>query len=207
MSMSTDLFAPDARRANAVKGNPRGSGYERQAQDWYVEPRRAIDELLDVETFRGLISDPACGGGNIVQACLDRGLPAIGSDIVDRGWRSPKLAGDDPQLRDFLEQRATSAMNIITNPPFNLAVEFALHAMELVEGKVCILQRTTWLEGERRYQALFSKGHLMRVWQFRSRISMPPGDSTSPAVGGSVAFAWFVFSRAHNGPYHGGWLP
>lgn len=183
-----------------AKGNARSSGYDRQAQDWYCEPRRAIDALLDVEVFDGSVYDPACGAGNIPRACLDRGLLASGTDIVDRGWK-PSFQ------QDFLALDFTDAGHVITNPPFSLGVEFTLKALQLVPGKVCILQRTVWLEGERRYRRLFMCNHLMRVWQFRSRISMPPGDSESAPTGGSVSFAWFVFSRAHCGPWQGGWLP
>lgn len=186
-----------------TKGNARSSGYERQVNDWYCEPRRAVDALLDVETFEGVVYDPACGAGNIPGACHARRIPYVGSDICDRGWLGSIIG-------DFLDPTWATrppADHIVCNPPFSLGVEFALRALELVPGKVCILQRTVWLEGERRYQKLFSAGHLMRVWQFRSRISMPPGDSESEPRGGSVAFAWYVFSRSHTGPYSGGWLP
>lgn len=182
------------------KGNGRSSGYDRQAQDWYVEPRRAVEALLDVEVFEGGVWDPACGGGNIPRACSDRGIEAVGSDIIDRGYG---IAPNDFLVGPFFP----AVRHVISNPPFGIAVEFTTRALALVDGKVAILQRTSWLEGERRYQALFAKGHLMRMWQFRSRISMPPGDSGSEPKGGSVSFAWFVFSAAHSGPWSGGWLP
>lgn len=179
-------------------GNPRSSGYAKQEQEWYVEPRRAIDELLDAESFVGSVWDPACGGGNIPEACRARGMDAWGSDIADRGYGSIFF--------DFLTSSAT-ADNIITNPPFGLAVSFVLHGLRLVRGKVAILQRTAWLEGEARYNHLFASGHLARVWQFRKRISMPPGDVVVKAQGGSRAFAWFVFDESHDGPPTLGWLP
>lgn len=183
-----------------TKGNARSSGYERNANDWYVEPRRAIDGLLDVETFDGgVVHDPACGSGNIPIACAARGYMVHGSDLVCRGYGTGGV--------DFLSGMTAPVGSIVTNPPFNLAVDFALQGLRVAKHKVCILQRTTWLEGERRYQALFSKGHLMRVWQFRSRISMPPGGTDVPASGGSVSYSWFVFSREHSGPFTGGWLP
>lgn len=182
-----------------TKGNPRSSGYEIQPDQWYREPRRAVDALLDAEPFDGIVYDPACGGGNIPDACRARGIPFIGSDIVDRGWPGTIVM-------DFLGSRVPHD-NIVTNPPFNLAVEFALHALGITLGKICILQRTSWLEGERRYQQLFRLNHLMRIWQFRSRLSMPPGGSGIEAKGGSVAYAWFVFRRNHGGPATLGWLP
>lgn len=100
-----------------MKGNARSSGYDRVEVDWYVEPRRAIDELLDVERFDGWIWDPACGGGNIVKACLDRGLNAYGSDIVHRG-----CGGQVDFLSIPTDEKRFA--NIITNPPFKHGVTF-----------------------------------------------------------------------------------
>jgi hypothetical protein len=182
-----------------MKGNPRGSGYAYAEYSWYCEPRRAIDALLDVEKFDGSVWDPACGGGNIPRACRDRGIEAIGTDIVQRG-------GADA-VADFLRDTPLSMDHIITNPPFELAVEFTLHALSLARHKVAIVQRTSWLEGRKRHRQLFSGGRLARMWQFSSRISMPPGGVNVAAKNGSVSYAWFVFSNDHQGPPTLGWLP
>lgn len=190
------------REVIAKKGNPRDSGYEIEKDQWYVEPRRAIDALLNVESFQKIIWDPACGGGNIPKACVAAGYAVASSDIVKRGYGG---------VCDFLTADHTrvpkTPFDIITNPPFSLAVEFALKAFELGAGKVAILQRTTWLEGERRYQSLFRLNHLKQIWQFRSRISMPPGGADIEPKGGAVAFAWFVFSQTHKASPTLGWLP
>ena len=179
----------------------RPSGYAKQPDQWYQEPRCAIDALLNVESFAGpgIVWDPCCGAGNIPDACLARGLAVSGSDIVDRGYRHHHTL-------DFLTSSAR-VDHIVCNPPFDLAVEFVLHGLKLVTGKVAIIQRTTWLEGDRRYNRLFRLGHLARVWQFRKRLSMPPGGCGIEPKNGSIAFAWFVFEVSHNGPWTGGWLP
>lgn len=182
-----------------ARGNARSSGYEREKNDWYVEPRRAIDELLDVEKFGKHILDPACGGGNIPEACKARGYrTSLGTDIADRGYGKQS---------DFLTGWTEWRHDIIMNPPYSLATDFALHALDIGAQKIAILQRTAWLEGESRYKRLFSLNKLARIWQFRSRISMPPGGQNIEAKNGSVAFAWFVFERNHNGPPTLGWLP
>jgi hypothetical protein len=186
--------------AEAVKGNPRGSGYVRNAHDWYQEPRRAIDALLDVETFEGVTWDPACGSGNIATAFTDRGMAAFGSDIVDRGY-GPR---NDFRTSDW--QPHHTIENIVTNPPFNAAVDFLNIALNIATEKVAILQRLSWLEGKARRQ-IFENTPLARVWVFSSRISMPPGGSDQPAKGGSVAFAWFCWDRSYRGPPTLGWLP
>jgi hypothetical protein len=181
-----------------IQGHPRASGYGRVAGDYYCEPRWAVDALLKAERFNGLIWDPACGMGNIMLACREYGLDAFGSDIVQRG------GADD--LLDFLTSERT-ADNVITNPPFRLAQEFALHAMRRVTGKVVILRALTWLEGVRRRRELFAFGHLAQVWVLSPRVSMPPGGSAIEAKGGSKAFAWFVFRPDFFGEPTLGWLP
>lgn len=182
---------------SVTKGNARSSGYERNTNDYYVEPPRAVEALLNVERFSGGIHDPACGGGNIPRVVRSKGYQATGADIVDRGFG---------EVRDFLTDDRRYE-NIVTNPPFNLAVMFALHALDHTSGKVAILQRLSWLEGTNRHRLLFATGKLHRIWAFSGRISMPPGGTDIPAKNGSVAFAWFVFGQQAVPSPTLGWLP
>lgn len=179
-----------------ARGNSRNSGYQRNANDYYVEPACSVHALFDAEEFVGSIHDPACGGGNIPRIAIERGYEASGSDVVDRGYG---------ERRDFLAD-GSRYTNIVTNPPFNLATAFTLHALRFSSGKVAILQRLSWLEGQARHDALFKPGHLSRVYVFSKRISMPPGGTDIPAKGGSVAFAWFVFDLQNRGSPTLGWL-
>jgi hypothetical protein len=41
---------------------------------------------MNVESFEGFVLDPCCGSGSIPSVCLERGIPATGSDIVYRGF-------------------------------------------------------------------------------------------------------------------------
>ncbi len=181
-------------------GNARSSGYERADDDWYVESAHSVDALLDEMRFADPIWDPAAGGGNIPRRLLNRGYrDVVASDIAARGYG---------EVQDFFSftRPLYGAQSIVSNPPFSVASEFVLHGLSLV-STVAVLQRTAWLEGEKRYQRLFRHGHLARVLQFRSRVSMPPGGSQAPAKGGSVAYAWFVFRGEHQGAAELGWLP
>lgn len=177
--------------------------------DYYVEPRRAVDALLDVETFVGRTWDPACGGGNIPRALLDRDISCWGSDIVDRGWRNV-LGDGEAEVFDFTRGGIAPGIpapdNIVTNPPFALAEEFIRRSLGLTVNKVAILARLAFLEGQARGK-LFAETPLARVWVFKSRISMPPGGQEIKAVGGSVAFCWLMWQHSWRGPPHLGWLP
>lgn len=181
-----------------MTGNARSSGYERNANDWYTEPPRAVMALFSAERFEGSIHDPACGGGNIPRVAAECGYPSTGSDLVDRGFGP---------VQDFLTD-GRGYDNIVSNPPFNLAVNFTLHALMHAKGKVAILQRLSWLEGSARHNRLFRPGYLRRILVFSGRISMPPGGADVPAKNGSVAYAWYVFERggALRAPVLG-WLP
>jgi hypothetical protein len=169
------------------------SGYERDPLDYYVEPAWAVDGLFNVERFIGGIWDPACGSGTIPGVARRRGMIATGSDIADRG------AG---LVADFLKIRCPEGrkpLNIVTNPPFKLAVPFIEHALELAEYKVAALMPIGFLESAKRLP-FFRSTPLARVWVSVSRVSMPPGGQGIKPKGGTECFAWFVWSKDWSGP-------
>ena len=177
----------------------RASGYARADADWYVEPAWVVDALFAVERFEGVIFDPACGGGRIPERAKAAGYEAVGSDIAHR----------DYGIRaDFLRfERGNDAVNIVTNPPYSLTEQFVRHALSITTGKVAIITRLAFLESQRRRDGLFREHPPARVWVCSKRPSMPPGGTDVPAKGGSVAYAWFVWDRAHQGATTLGWLP
>ena len=163
------------------------SNYERDADDWYVEPRWCVDLLLDAESIEGMVYDPACGGGNIVNACRERGIDAVGSDLHMRGCGVAPL--------DFVAVKPTTAFEtIITNPPYALLEAFVERAYEVAVSKICILARLAVLESQARYHRLWSSLPPNRVWVLSKRPSMPPGNrpDIKPA-GGKVAYCWLVW--------------
>lgn len=179
---------------------------DRADNDWYVEPRWAVDLLLDAERFAGNVWDPACGSGNIPAACRSRGLRAFGSDKVYRGWGL--------RAADFLEEGRAPDVdppydNIITNPPYAHAEAFIHRGLEIARFKVAMLLRLSFLESRRRAE-MFATTPLARVHVFAERVSMPPGHLLEAgeveAKGGTIAFAWFVWSHDHQGPPTLSWL-
>jgi len=179
------------------KGNARGSGYERNTDDWYVEPIGAVVALLGAERFWGTIVDPACGGGNIPKVCEAAGLKCFGYDLVDRGYG---------EQADYLTQDFSWADHLISNPPYELLEQFALKAIDEIQHKVALLVRLSWLEGEGRYRRIFEPHPPSRVLVFRNRISCPPGGTEVKAKGGAVAYAWVIFDKGHRGPTQLDWI-
>ena len=175
----------------------KASGYDRWANDYYVEPKWAIDGLLDVEPIRGDSHDPCCGAGNIPRAMIERGLPCHASEIANRGYGTTHT--------DFFSSPPLYCENIISNPPFNRMQDFVNRALTISSDKVIVLARLAFLESQSRYE-WWHTVPLARVWISSRRMSMPPGGSGIKATGGTVAYAWFVFERGYTGKPVLGWF-
>ncbi len=185
----------------AKRGNSRASGYERNANDWYVEPPWIVHALLDAEPFGGddapPIWDPACGRGTIPRIANERGMIGFGSDLVDRGYSRFSLG-----TMDFLTCARRTDNHIVSNPPYGILQEFVDHALTLTTGKVAVLARLAWLEGISRRE-WFHGTNLSRVLVSSARVCCPPGeiapafDATKWPTGGAIAYAWFIWGRDH----------
>ena len=114
----------------------------REKDDFYETPYQAVRCLLDNEKFEGEIWECACGKNAIVNEISKDYNNIYYSDLVDRGVNA--------NIEDFLtSNRKTN--NIVTNPPFSLALPFVKKALELSDNKVAMLLRIQFLEGKERY--------------------------------------------------------
>lgn len=95
---------------------------------------------------------------------------------------------------------------VITNPPFNLALEFALRAIPEAEIGVALLLRTAWIEGEERYRRIFGEIPPTAVWQFAERVPMTKG-AWDPAASTATAYAWFVWRHPVGAGTGLHWIP
>lgn len=173
----------------------------RERDDFYPTPPRATRALLAVEKFVGAIWEPACGDGAICKELQNAGYGVVATDLIDRGY------GESGQ--DFLlsSSMADMADNIVTNPPYKLAEEFAHRALLLSRRKVALLCRLAWLEGKVR-RKMFLSTPIARVWVFSARLTMVRNGDPALAGGGSmIAYAWYVWDKEHSGPPQLGWLP
>ena len=178
----------------------KAAGTYRHEDDYYRTPPECTRALLQVESFPSPISEPACGDGAISRVLIDAGHTVISTDLVDRGYGEGGV--------DFLAEQTLRAGDLVTNPPYELADDFALHALALGVRKMALLCRLAWLEGQDRYDRLFSQRKLARVWVFSPRQTLWRGDDEAAEDdGGMTAYAWFVFEREHSGAAKLGWLP
>jgi hypothetical protein len=178
-----------------MKEAKRAHIWSRDEFDFYIEPRWCSQRLFRYEEFRGIIYVPAAGTGRVVDAAIENGLQAFGSDIVIRDARFT--------ARDFLRHEypvSWRGVNIVTNPPFQVADEFA--------RKVALLLPATWHCGAERSLWL-QRSPLRRVRFLTPRPSMPPGAvvmSGEEPGGGTKDFAWYIWERGYAGRPELGWL-
>lgn len=163
----------------------------RQEDDFYATPTVATEELCRLERFNHDILEPCCGAGHISRVLIEHGYSVASRDLVDRGF------GDEHGI-DFLTDERKWNGDIVTNPPYSLALQFVEHALDIVdEGcKVAMFLKLTFAEGKSR-RSLFEKKTPVRVWVSSSRLEC--GKNGQFGAGSAVAYAWWIWEKGYCG--------
>lgn len=173
---------------------------DRQEDDYYATPPKAVKQLLELENFYNDILEPCCGGGHISQTLIDLGYNVESSDLFDRGFGN--------KTASIFDLTGPYDKDIITNPPYKLAYEFVEKCLELVtEGhKVAMFLKLTFLETPRRYY-LFKKYPIKKIYVSSNRLGCAKnGDfkhvdkDGELTEGSAVCYAWFIWEKGYNGP-------
>jgi hypothetical protein len=184
------------------------SGYMRHEREFYQTPSWVTLALFKhwIPVCPSTVWEPAAGAGKMVEALMDMGFPVFATDIepqttacdyVDIG-RHNFLT--EPTPREVMEH----GVSIITNPPFSLADEFIIRALELVEvwnGSVALLLPSDWDHapgrGKAKVRARLTEHpmHAMQI-KLRKRIRWIEGTKVHPRSWHS----WHVWDTRHVGP-------
>jgi hypothetical protein len=161
----------------------------RAENDFYPTPPYATEALLARETFTPFVLEPACGKGDISKVLEANKYIVLSYDLIKYGYGG---------IGDFLESDDPAGLDIITNPPYCLALEFLMHAKTLSHNKIAFLLRTAFLESQKRYQMFQDTQFPLKcIYQFSSRLTIHK-DGTDKS-GGKTAYAWFVWDRSYVG--------
>lgn len=185
----TDLLADGRKFQSAFLAGD--STEDREPCDFYKTPEHATLAILERERFEGWIWEPACGDGAISRLLESRDGErgkVTSSDLHDRGYGDPNV--------DFLNTYR-KVSHVITNPPYRLAQEFVEHALQCASGKVAMLLKLNFLEGQRR-KPFFASTPLRTVYVFSKRISFDKGNVAGKG-NGLLAYAWFVWEHGYVG--------
>ena len=167
---------------------------ERQEHDYYATEPKAVEILLENETFNHNIWECACGEGHISKVMEVAGYNVYSSDLIYRGF-------GDPEPFDFLEDTLEDFEgDIITNPPYKFALEFCETALKTIQSghKVAMLLKLTFLEGKKR-QSFFKKNPPKTIYVFSSRVKCAMNGDFENIGSSAVAYAWFVWEKGFEG--------
>jgi len=194
-------MAPTARGFTAVMARRHEPP---DALDYFPTPPWATRAFFHhVLPALGVEAIAACGSRRAARVtwrghCEFARSPVLASDIYSYGY------GTTPH--DFLhDDPLTQAEWIITNPPFSIAREFTLRALDLANDGVAMLVRTQWIEGAGRYEKRFAIGRPRCSALCRTcadgQGALGPGRLTA------TAYAWFVWCERASEPARIIWIP
>ena len=179
-----------------VIGASNHTNEEREKYDYYATEPKAMELLLNEEKFCQNVWECAVGGGHLAEVLIAHGHKVFCSDIIDRGYPGTEII-------DFLKHKSKFYGDIITNPPYKYAKEFAEHALELVdEGKkVAMFLKLTFLEGKRR-KDFFKKYPPKTIYVASGRLLCAKNaefQKMRDGGGSAVAYAWYVWEKGYDG--------
>ena len=129
--------------------------------------------------------EPAANRGHMVKPLAESFNAVEASDIFDYGAgfsQSDYLFGPIPERLEWT----------ITNPPFRLAEQFIERMAASSTVGFAVIVRAAFLEGQGRYERLFSKNPPSFILQFTERVVMHKG-RLAPEGSTATAYAWLVW--------------
>ena len=168
---------------------------ERESNDYYATDQIAIDKLVAVYELPHSVWECSCGAGHLAKRLEELGHSVVATDLVYRGYG---------EQFDFLKAEYTTIPCILTNPPYKYATEFILKALEILpENGVCAMfLKTTFLEGQSRYEKIYKHNPPHFVFQFSRRVLCAKNadfEGMKRGGGSAVSYAWFIWEKGYKG--------
>lgn len=182
-----------------------------EEKDFYSTDPAAVlallkfQDKLDDKLFSGTIWEPACGDGAISKVLSEYGFDVVSSDLYDRGYGQHGV--------DFLNAKALpfhgteksvhqTSYDIITNPPYKQAIDFVAHSLDILPNghSVAMLLRIGFLEGYKRYQAIYRARPPKFILVFVRRIKCYK-NGVDDGISSAVCYAWFIWQKNENGEF------
>lgn len=168
----------------------------------YETPQWAANAILKSEVLTPHVVDPCCGAGVLSKAALSEGATVSSYDVQDWGYAPTTFC-------DWLEtyigevDEATCFMN----PPFSLATQFVMKAINSNFRKIICFQRFAWYESQIRRDfwesfppnRVYVCGDRAACWRHDIPVN-ERGKRYNPETGQEMsetptAHAWFVWDR------------
>lgn len=164
---------------------------KREINDYYATEPKAIDLLLEVETFQNNVWECCCGEGHLSERLKSHGYNVKSTDLIDRGYGTGGI--------DFLTQTKLFNGDIITNPPYSKAKEVIEKALSLIPNgnKVAMFLKIQFLEGKARKELFLTKPPKTIYVSSSRLLCAKNGEFQKMRDGGgsAVAYAWYLWIK------------
>lgn len=186
---------------NLIMGARNGAKTERDENDFYAtHPDAVKDFLKGLEDYNdGLtcnkILEPCAGNGHISEVFKEKGYEVLSWDLVQREYPLDRVG-------DFLTYDGPQVdADVVTNPPFKLALEFVNKSLDVVTDgrRVCMFLKVQFLEGGKRWERLFSKKCMKYVYVNVRRQHTAMGGDFNKLEAKTQCYCWFVFEKGFEG--------
>lgn len=168
-------------------------GAERVICDFYPTPPAHVRRILArLGLPGGRWLEPSAGDGAIIRAAARPDVAWTACEIRPEAKPALEATGARVVIGDFLaaDLGAERFAAAVLNPPFTLALPFAMRCLELADN-VLMLARLNWLESQDREPWL--RRHTPDVFVIPDRPSFVGGGTDA------TAYAWMFWERgAHN---------
>lgn len=172
---------------------------EREKNDYYATEPKAMEILLEHEVFNKSVWECACGEGHLAKVLERSGYDVLATDLIYRGY------GEKEPL-DFLSIHRDERFgkdgfwsgDIITNPPYNHALEFIQKSLELINegGKVAMFLKLLFLEGQKR-KPFFLETPPKTVYVSSSRLLCAKNGAFSDYSSSATAYGWYIWEKGY----------
>lgn len=176
-----------------------GKGIHNRAEgDFYATQSKTTKAFLDKFKLEGSILEPACGMGHI-------------SEVLKEYYPNQEIVSTDLTYRDYgvgeinflTHDYGRTFDNIITNPPFSLAMEFIERGLEITNKNVIMLLKIQFLESKARKE-FFKENPPKYIYVFSDRQStLKDGLELNPLNNRpwstTLLLAWFVWEKDFKG--------
>lgn len=170
---------------------------EREENDFYATDPKALELLLQLETFNKVVWEPACGQGHLSEVLKNCGYTVISTDLYDRNYGT---GGIDFLSCTKLDYPFYTDVDIITNPPYRYAQQFVEKSLELISDncRVAVFLRTLFLESKTRKE-LFQKYPPQYIYVSSSRIKCAINGDFNALESSALSYSWFIWKKGYTG--------
>lgn len=166
------------------------SSSERHSEDFYATDPQAVRLLLKYEKFHHKVLEPCCGMGHISKVLIQHNYEVISADKNDYGYG---IVQKDFLAEDDLLNGLKGEVDIVTNPPYYLAVKMVEKALLLAKHKVAMLF-PFW------YIVKFYWYPPRRIYLFTRKINIAKDGDFEAYHGKNMKdYAWFIFDKGYKG--------